>query len=143
MSDLPFPSAVTNVWPRTAVSTINAPSTTEPIPLGGSTPIGLPTVNNPNLPSSTIRPTPLGGNTLIGLPTINNPNLPLSTIQTTGNIPPPVPQPPITPFPSIRQPLTTSSTITSPYATAQAFPPFNPFPTAVVCNFISKYDLFL
>jgi len=109
MSDLPFPSAVTNVWPRTTSSTTTGPSITGPVPLGGSGYTG-------------------------GLPTVNNPNLPPATIRNTGNIPPPIPQPPLTPFPSIQQPFGTNSTSTNIYNTAQPLPSFNPMSTNLVRN---------
>lgn len=114
MSDLPFSSAVANVWPRTAGSSITGPSTTGPTPIRGINPSGLPSVTNPNLPL---------------FPTTN-----------AGNFPPPVPQQPLTPFPSLRQPFGANSTSTNIYATAQQ-PPFNPLLSNLVCtlfNFLSK-----
>lgn len=48
---------------------------------------------------------PLGGVNPTGLPTINNSNLPSSTFSSTGNFPPPIPQQPTTPFPSLPQSL--------------------------------------
>ena len=64
MSGLFAPSAATDVWSRPT----GFPSS-GPIPLGGNSP-GIPTINNPNLPSYT----PFGG----------------------GGLPPPIPQPPTT-----------------------------------------------
>jgi len=116
MSDLPFQSAVTNVWPRTAASTTTAPSTSGPVSIGGYNPVGLPTVNNPNLPSSTVR--------------------------NTGNIPPPIPQPPLTPFPSIQQPFGTTSTNTNVYAAPQPLPPFYPISPNLVCNLFKNMTYF-
>ena len=110
MSDLPLPSAVSNVWPRVTGSTITGPSTTGPVPLGSGNPMGLPIVNNPNLPSSTI------------------PNI--------GNVPPPVPQSPPTPFPAFQQPFGGPNSLSSnTYALPQAYPSYNPMQTNLVCPF--------
>ncbi|CAF2512022.1 unnamed protein product [Rotaria sp. Silwood2] len=63
-------------------------------------------------------PVPFGGN-----PT----GLPLNTAAAFGNRPPPVPQPPRTPFPSIQQPLGQTGGLTSPnYTGINTSPAFNP-----------------
>ena len=102
MSTLPLRSADMNVWPRTTASTATGPSTTGPIPIGG------------------------GGAISAGLPTVNNPNLPLSTLLNTSNMPPPVPQPPRTPFPSIRP---ASTPFPSLQQSATPFPSIRPAAT--------------
>jgi hypothetical protein len=106
MSDLPFPSAVSEVWPR------------------GSSTTGL----------STAGPMPFGGG-LTGLPTVNNPNLPLNRGPGLGNPPPPIPQPPRTPFPQLRQPIGASNSVIS---NNYALPSLNPMPMALVRNSLNS-----
>ncbi|CAF1381132.1 unnamed protein product [Adineta steineri] len=102
MSGIPLTSAVSNVWPRATGATAMDPSMSGPMPSNGSGQMNLPMVNNPNLPPSTI-------------PTLNN-------------MPPPVPQPPHTPFPSIQQPFgLTNSLLSNNYATAHSLPTSNNF----------------
>jgi len=107
MFGLTTPSAAAEVWPRAAGS---ASTSTGPISLGGGGggPAGLPVVNNPNLPSYS----PPGG----------------------GNLPPPIPQPPTTPFPAIQPTVgLTNSTASNNYATANTLQPMNPVPVNLVC----------
>ncbi|CAF1304940.1 unnamed protein product [Adineta steineri] len=102
MSGIPLTSAVSNVWPRATGATAMDPSMSGPMPSNGNGQMNLPMVNNPNLPPSTI-------------PTLNN-------------MPPPVPQQPHTPFPSIQQPFgLTNSLLSNNYATAQSLPTSNNF----------------
>ncbi len=109
MSGLPAPSALVNVWPR-----MSGPPTTGPLTSG---------------------PTSFGGGNPTGLPMINNPNLPSSAIPNTGNLPPPIPQTPSTPFPALRQPFGGTNSINSTnYGLPQNFPPYNSVPTNLVCD---------
>jgi len=78
-------------------------------------------------------PIPLGGGST-GLPVVTNPNLPSNITTGVGNLPPPIPQPPTTPFPSMRQPLGLSNSFASNnYATANTLPSMNSMPTNLVC----------
>lgn len=115
MSAIPPQSAVSNVWPRMAGAAIADPLIAASQPFGSSAPIGLPTVNNPNLPP-----------------------------HATSNFAPPIPQVPATPFPSLQQPIRpTNSLISSNYAIPGAGPPLNPFLTNVVCHLFKKLFIFL
>ncbi|CAF0726516.1 unnamed protein product [Rotaria sp. Silwood1] len=70
-------------------------------------------------------PVPLGGSPS-GLPTVANSSLPFNTATAFGNRPPPVPQPPSTPFPSIQQPFGQRSGITpTNYTGLNTSPPYN------------------
>ncbi len=110
MSGLIAPSASANVWPR-----LTGSSSTGPVPLGG------------------------GGGGATGLPIITNPNLPSNTMTRAGNLPPPIPQAPLTPFPSVRTPLRpTNSLDSNNYATANIFPSINPMAGNLVCIFQTK-----
>jgi hypothetical protein len=84
-------------------------------------------------------PVPFGGGGPTGLPTVTNPNLPSNTIARSGNLPPPVPQPPLTPFPSVRPPLGAANSLASNnYASTNFFPPTNPMAGNFVCIFQNK-----
>ncbi len=82
-------------------------------------------------------PIPLGGGNPTGLPVTNNPNLPSSTVPNIGNLPPPIPQVPTTPFPNIRQPFGGMNNINSNnYGLPQNFPSYNSGPSNLVCHFL-------
>jgi hypothetical protein len=85
--------------------------------------------------STSTGPIPLGGGGPTGLPVVNNPNLPTYSSLGGGTLPPPVPQPPTTPFPAIRPTVgLTNSTISNNYATTNTLPPINPMPGNLVCT---------
>lgn len=79
-------------------------------------------------------PVPLGAGSP-GLSTVNNPNLPSYSTLGGINLPPPVPQPPSTPFPTVRTATGPSnSMISNNYATANTLPSTTPIPGNVVCT---------
>jgi hypothetical protein len=113
MSGYPPLSATTSVWPRTTGSSAADYSGAGPIPLGGGS-MGLPTINNSNLP-----------------PAMNQGGF--------GNQAPPIPQVPRTPFPTLQQPLGAGNSLNSNnYATANTLPSFNSMPTNFVCKLYNK-----
>ena len=81
---------------------------------------------SPGTGSLTSGPVPLGGINTGTIPTTNNFNF--------GNLPPPIPQVPSTPFPAVRQPFGGANSINSNnYSLPQNFPAFNPNPLNAVC----------
>lgn len=88
-------------------------------------------------------PVPLGGGAA-GLPVVNNPNLPSYSTLGGANLPPPVPQPPLTPFPAIR-PSTgpSNSMISNNYATANTLPSTNATPVNRVCRIDLKMKMMM
>lgn len=100
---------------------------------------GFPSASNagdvfPRPVGLTSGPVPLGGGPT-GLPVVNNPNLPSYSTLGGASLPPPVPQPPSTPFPSIRVPTGPSnSMISNNYATANTLPSANAMSVTAVCK---------
>lgn len=83
-------------------------------------------------------PIPLGSGPT-GLPIVTNPNLPSNITTGVANLPPPVPQAPLTPFPSIRPALgPTNSLASNSYATPNPFPSLNPMTGNLVCILLTK-----
>jgi hypothetical protein len=115
MSGFPTPTAVSSIWPRGTDPTTNIPPMTRPMLTGGP----------------------------VDLPSINNPNLPLRTVGNSDNLPPTIPQPMRTPFPSLQQPLGPGNGfIRNNFPIAPALPPLNPYTPHFVCNLLKKTNSF-
>ncbi|CAF0732241.1 unnamed protein product [Adineta steineri] len=103
------PSAASGVWPRATGFPSIGGTGSGPIPIGGGP---------------------------AGLPTVNNPNLPINTRTNLGNLPPPIPQQPRTPFPSLQQQGgQQTSLFTNQYAIPNTLQPYN---TAGASNLVSQ-----
>jgi hypothetical protein len=130
MSGPPSLSAASGVWPRGPGFTSAGPSATGSTPFGGDS-IGLPVVNNSNLPSASMP------NMGYQPPSnIQRPFTPFPSLQQPSSTAfPLLQQPASTPFPSLRQPFgPTNSLPSANYATVNTFPPTNQVPFNSVRN---------